>query len=41
VDALPVLATERVEFLLHLLPRLLGLPHPVITPRHLFFLRAP
>jgi len=41
VDALPVLVTALVEFLYHLPSLLLGLPHPVIKPRHLFFLRAP
>jgi hypothetical protein len=41
VDALPVLVTELVEFLYHLPSLLLGLPPPVITPRHLFFLCAP
>ncbi len=41
VDALPVLVTELVACLPHLPSLLLGLPHPVIKPRPLFFLRAP
>jgi hypothetical protein len=33
VDALPVLVTELVACLPHLPSLLLGLPHPIITPR--------